>query len=70
MKETYYLIKKLFIIGSYVVDEGSNLILKDLIEQLKGAIEHMEQQHRDYEELHLSKEECEYILKLITEENT
>ncbi|WP_255601683.1 hypothetical protein [Lysinibacillus sp. K60] len=44
--------------------------MKDLIEQLKGAIEQMERQQRDYEELQLSKEECEYILQLITKENT
>jgi hypothetical protein len=38
---------------------------KELIIQLESAIRNMEKSGRDYDELHLSKEDCEYILKLI-----
>lgn len=43
--------------------------MRDLVEQLKGAIEQMTLQQRDYEELHLSKDECEYLLLLLAKEN-
>jgi hypothetical protein len=49
---------------SLVLQRG-DYMEKELIIQLESAIRNMEKSGRDYDELHLSKEDCEYILKLI-----
>lgn len=42
--------------------------MEDLVFQLRSAIKKMSERNTDYEELHLSKEECEYMLNLIKNE--
>lgn len=45
-----------------------NKMIQDLIFQLTGAISQMKEP-KDWQELQLSKEECEYLLTLINLDN-
>jgi hypothetical protein len=43
-------------------------MVRDLMEQFNTAVIKMERKNTEYDEIHLSKEDCEYILNLIEED--